>query len=489
MLDVLEVVLQQVRRFGRERLDAIATDRRGAIDRETLSHAARMGLFGLGIPGRYGGLGLSLEAVADVVAELARFDRSVAVTVGLHSGLGTRPLLALGSESLRAEWLPRFASGEAIAAFCATEPGAGSDLTRLSTQARVDGDALVLDGEKSYVTNGGFAGAFTVLAHTPDFDGAKASSLVLVPRDAPGVEVGAEERKLGIRGSSTVTVHFDSVRVPREHLLGAAGAGLENAHDALVWGRTLMSAGCVGTARTALELTEGHTRARRQFGKPLVAHGGVQEHLAFMEARLFAMDAVVRWAAELADDGAPGAADAAAIAKVFCSEGAFQICDRAIQLHGALGFLEDSGVALLARDCRVTRIFEGANDVLLFHHGVRLVLDGVPGEDRDLGVWLKKSASALRSLHGVKIVRQPHAAVRVARAHLAIVAARLAVQRGFELGGSRDALLSQHAAHSLSMEAEETLRSLLRANDDMERDRRLIENEPGGLATSPRSVS
>lgn len=366
--EVLAVALDQVRRFLAREVDADAIDREARIPPATVGAAARAGLFGLTIPGEYGGAGLSLKATCRVIEELARGDRSVAIMAGLHAGLGSRPLVELGAPALKDRYLPAMAAGERVASFAATEAGAGSDLAAVRTTGTIEGDAVRLVGEKSYVTNGGFAGVFTVLARTPGLGGARAWSLVCVPREAPGVTVGPEEHKLGIRGSSTVTVRFDDVRVPRDHLVGEVGRGLDHAHRALAWGRTILSAGCVGTARAALDATVAHVASRRQFGRPIGAFGATQGHVADMAARLYAMESLVREVGESEAAGAP-IDRASSVAKVFCSEAAFEACDAAVQLHGALGFIEPAGVARLLRDCRITRIFEGANDVLLTHLG------------------------------------------------------------------------------------------------------------------------
>lgn len=341
--EILEGLLPQVVRFLASEVDGYAIDRDGAIPPAVRAGIAALGLFGMTIPEAFGGAGLSLGAACRVVAEIARVDRSVAIMVGLHAGLGTRGLVELGTPVLRARWLPRLASGDAIASFAATEAGAGSALTGIRTTGRVVGGHLHLDGEKSYVTNGGFAGLFTVLVRTPGLGGDRAQSIVCVPADTPGVRIGPEEKKLGIRGSSTVTVSFEDVRVPLDHVLGIPGDGMRQVDGLLAWGRTLMSAGCVGAARGAMDATVAHVRERRQFGGVIGDFAATRAHVAWMAARTYAMDSLVRSVGDTqAAAGAIGLDST--IAKVFCSEGAFDVCDRAVQLHGALGFLEETGV-------------------------------------------------------------------------------------------------------------------------------------------------
>jgi alkylation response protein AidB-like acyl-CoA dehydrogenase len=423
--EVAQALLAEVRRFGRS-IDSRAADREARLPNGVLDRAASLGLFGLTIPPELGGLGLSLGMASRAVAALATFDRSVAITVGLHAGLGTRGLVAYGVPSLQDEHLPDMASGACIGAFAATEAGAGSDLTAIRTVLRETPAGLVLEGEKSYVTNGGFAGLFTVLASSPSLGAVRGHTLVCVPAGVPGVAIGREEEKLGIRASSTVTVRFDQVRVPRDHVLGEPGRGMEHASAILAWGRTIMAAGCVGTARAALCATIQHVTSRRQSRRTLGSFGATREHVVSMAARLHAMDALVQYAAACDAGSLDGAA---LVAKVFCSEEAFWICDRALQLHGALGFLEPIGIARMLRDCRVTRIFEGANDVLLIRLGTARLASRQPfARDvapacRTVASRLDAVADLLRARYGVTAVRRQTMLQLLAQAEVDVVAA------------------------------------------------------------------
>jgi alkylation response protein AidB-like acyl-CoA dehydrogenase len=480
--DVLAVAVDQVRRFLAREVDADAIDREARIPPATIGAAAQAGLFGLTIPCEHGGAGLSLKATCRVIEELARGDRSVAIMVGLHAGLGSRPLVERGARALKERYLPAMAAGERIAAFAATEAGAGSDLAAVRTTGTIEGDAVRLVGEKSYVTNGGFAGVFTVLARTPGLGGARAWSLVCVPREAPGVTVGPEEHKLGIRGSSTVTVRFDDVRVPRDHLVGEVGRGLDHAHRALAWGRTILSAGCVGTARAALDATVAHVASRRQFGRPIGAFGATQAHVADMAARLYAMESLVRDVGEAEAAGVP-IERTSSVAKVFCSEAAFAACDAAVQLHGALGFIEPVGVARLLRDCRITRIFEGANDVLLVRAGVALVtsrdaaprplgsrvvgeLAGTAEACDALAARLHEAVESARRAYGVRAIHEQVLLQRLARAEVCLAASRAAALRAWASGETRDVLLAERAVDALAREGLRHVEDASRAAGD-----------------------
>jgi acyl-CoA dehydrogenase len=237
-------------------------------------------------------------------------------------------------------------------------------------------------------------------------------ALFVVERTDPGVTVGAEEHKLGLRGSSTVTVHFDGVHLPADRRI-TGGQGMEGVADALAYGRTALSAGCVGTARAALDAIVRHVRVRRQFGRPLLASPVVQAQVSSAAAQVFAMEALVRAAAR---ESSTLETDSIA-AKIACSEGAWSVADLAVQLHGGSGYIEDTGVALLLRDARVTRIFEGANDVLLSRLGLAWAVrrPAWPGGDdsvfatsaRELWTKVLDHAQDLARTHGVRIALRP----------------------------------------------------------------------------------
>lgn len=487
----LPLVLEQARRLLRREVRAKEIDAQAEIPDAVLDAARHAGLFAMSIPEVDGGLGLDLGECAQVIAELARADRSVATTVGLHNGLGVLPLIELGSESLRREYLPRLAEGELIAAFAATEAGAGSDLQSIRTTATLTASGgLRVEGEKHYVTNGGFAGLYTVLARTPELGGARSQALICVPRDLPGVEIGPEEHKLGIRGSSTTTLRFNGVEVPRDNLLGAPGLGAEHAHRALEWGRSLMSAGCLGTAQTALALTAEHALGRRQFKRPIIRFEASRSHLATMASTVFTMGALIELVGAIERSG-QDIALVSSVAKVYCSEGAFDTCDRAIQLHGALGFIEEPGVALLARDCRVTRIFEGANDVLLVRLGVALLSgavppstptprQAVPGSLLEVHEALTTTEQAFeaalaeaRRAHGLAAVRRQLLLHRFARAKMSLLAAAAVIDRGAREGGGA-LLRAKHAAGLAIAQTEDHLRRVMHTAAEAAADDELV---------------
>ena len=426
--ETLASLCEGLLRFARAEIDSLRIDREGRIPPAVLEGLAELGFFGLSIPERWGGAGFSLRGVCDAVAALARLDRSVATTVGLHLGLGTRGLVAFGSDALRADFLPELAAGRKIAAFAATESGAGSDLAAIATRAvEVAGGRIRVDGGKIYVTNGGLAQVFTIVAATPGLGGARRGhSLLVLERGDTGISALGEERKLGLRGSSTTSLHLDGVEIPRARLIGEPGRGMEHLAHVLAWGRTAMASGCVGTAQVALDAASAHAATRRQFGRTLASFEVVREQLADMAALAFAMEALVHETCA-AEEQPLALASLSTAAKVFCSEGDWEICDLAVQLHGGAGFLEESGLPLLLRDARITRNFEGANDVLLVAHGT----------------WLAAAAPARRAL--VLSPRLSGAAIAADRLHAAYAQRRDALRARF---GVR-LLLQQRLLHRL----------------------------------------
>lgn len=367
---IADALVDSVHAFASDHIRAATIDAEKRIPSGVLRGLAELGMFGVTLPESHGGAGLPATTACRAVTALAEHDRSVATTVGLHLGLGTRGLVAFGRPETKDRFLPGLASGEHVAAFATTESGAGSDLTAIATRGVLEGNRLRLNGQKIYVTNGGLASVLTATIATPGLNGAgRGTSVVVLDIKTPGVTVLGEEHKLGLRGSSTTTVMLEDALIPEVQLLGTPGNGAEHLSHILSWGRLLLSAGCVGTARTALRLTARHVHERRQFGRTLAAQEVVQRQLTSMATRLFAMRALVEAAAEVEHDR-EALLRLTTSSKVLCSEGAGAVCDLAIQLHGGSGYIEDTGVAMLARDARVTRIFEGANDVLLTHLGL-----------------------------------------------------------------------------------------------------------------------
>ncbi len=268
-------------------------DEKGEMPASFVEELRTFGAFGFVIPEAYGGMGLSSSAYSRAMQQIARYDASVAVTVGAHSSIGMRGLLLFGTEEQKRRFLPRLATGEMIAAFCLTEPGAGSDAASIKTHAVRDGADWVLNGDKLWITNGGIAQFFTVFAKTDGAQERGHMTAFIVTRDMPGVSVGPHEDKMGIRASSTTTVAFDHVRVPDANVIGEVGKGFKVAMSILNSGRTGLGGGSVGAMKRLLELAARQAKERKQFGRPIAEFGLVKQKLGQMMIDCYASESVV----------------------------------------------------------------------------------------------------------------------------------------------------------------------------------------------------
>jgi len=373
--------------LGAREKDFVAWDRAGEMPRAFVDELRQAGLFGLVVPEAYGGLGFGSTAYSRCLQEIARYDGSVALTVGAHSSIGMRGLLLYGTEEQRARWLPRLATGELIAAFCLTEPAAGSDAASIKTTAVRDGDDWILNGEKIWITNGGIADFFTVFAKT-SLEGRGHITAFVVTRDMKGVATGPHEDKMGIRASSTTTVSLEDVRVPAANVLGEVGKGFKVAMHILNAGRTGLGGGSVGGMKRIIELAGAQARDRQQFGRPIARFEAVQQKLGQMVIDCYVSESVVNLVAGLADRGYEDYAVEAAISKVMATEALWRTADEALQIAGGGGFMRELPYERILRDVRINRIFEGTNDVLRLFIALAAVND-VAQELKDLGAGMK----------------------------------------------------------------------------------------------------
>jgi alkylation response protein AidB-like acyl-CoA dehydrogenase len=382
--ETLGAVLTTLKAMLAGRADEFAEwDRAGEMPAGFVRELAEAGLFGLVVPEAQGGIGFGATAYARVLQEIGRYDGSVAVTVGAHSSIGMRGLLLFGTEEQKARFLPRLATGELVAAFCLTEPGAGSDAAGIRTTAVRDGDDWVLNGEKIWITNGGIAGFFTVFAKT-SLEGRGHITAFVVTRDMPGVSVGPHEDKMGIRASSTTSVAFENVRVPASQVLGEVGKGFKVAMKILNAGRTGLGGGSVGGMKRLIELAARHARDRSQFGRPLATFETIRQKIGQMTLDCYAAESVVNLVAGLVDRGYEEVAVESAISKVLATEALWRTADEALQIAGGAGYMRELPYEQAVRDSRVNRIFEGTNEILRLFIALAAV-DGVAGELKDLG--------------------------------------------------------------------------------------------------------
>ena len=364
--DTFALLREAVRRFVDERL-VPAEDRLEAEDEvpaEIVQEMRDLGLFGLSIPEEYGGLGLTMSEEAEVIFELGRTAFAFRSVIGTTVGIGSQGIVMDGTEAQKREWLPRLASGEAIASFALTEPGAGSDAASIQTTATRDGDLYSLNGTKRFITNAPRAGMFTVMARSePDVAGAAGISAFILPADTPGITLGKPDKKMGQRGTVTCDVIFEDCPVPAANIIGGVpGRGFKTAMKVLDRGRIHMSALAAGMSQRLVEESVRYAVERRQFGQAIGAFQLVQGMIADSRTDAFASRVMVGDVARRFDAGEKISADVAAT-KYFTTEAVGRVADRAVQIHGGAGYMADYKVERFYRDVRLLRIYEGTSQI------------------------------------------------------------------------------------------------------------------------------
>ena len=363
--DTRDELIAGVRRFVTERLRPLEAkvSAEDAIPDAVVGEMCDLGLFGLSIPEEYGGLGLSMEDECLVAIELGHTSPAFRSVIGTNVGIGSQGLVMAGTQSQKAEWLPRIASGEIITSFCLTEAEAGSDSASVRTRAVANGDHYVLDGAKRYITNADKASLFTVMARTDaDKPGSKGVSAFLVPADSPGITIGKPEHKMGQQGAHVCDVTFDAVKVPKENRLDAEGEGFKLAMRVLDRGRLHIAAVCTGIAQRLIADCVSYASERKQFGQPLTSFQLVQAMIAESKTEALASRAMVLETARQRDREENTTLEAAA-AKLFASEMVGRVADRAVQIHGGAGYIADYGIERFYRDVRLFRIYEGSSEI------------------------------------------------------------------------------------------------------------------------------
>ncbi|HEY6759945.1 MAG TPA: acyl-CoA dehydrogenase family protein [Baekduia sp.] len=359
--DAAEVV-RLARDFATEQLTPAAAEAEAEhrFPRETFRVLGSLGLLGMPYPESVGGGGQSYEVYLQVLEELAGAWASVAVGVSVHV-MTCFPLFHYGTDAQREEWLPDMLGGDLLGGYCLSEAHAGSDAAALRARARVDDDAIVVDGTKAWVTHGGEADFYTVFVRTAE-DRNRGISCVLVDGESAGIVAGAPESKMGLTGSVTATVAFDDVRVARDRMIGAPGAGLGIALEALDSGRLGIAAVAVGVAQAALDHAVRYARERQAFGRAIIDHQGLGFLLADMAAAVASARATVLDAARRRDRGLPFSR-AASIAKLVATDAAMRVTTDAVQVLGGNGYTLDYPVERLMREAKVMQIFEGTNQI------------------------------------------------------------------------------------------------------------------------------
>ena len=358
-----EEIRQAVRRYAKEQLapHAARWDRDKEFPREALKGLAAMGLYGVAIPEDWGGAGMNYTALAIACEEISAGDCATATIVAVNN-LVAGIVAGYGNDQQKDSFLRKLASGKMLGAFALTEPAVGSDASAITTRAERQGAHYVLNGVKQFITSGKNADVAVVFAVTQKTAGKRGISAFLVPTSTPGYIVARIEEKTGQRASDTAQIVFENCKVPAENLLAQEGVGYRIALANLESGRINVAAQATGVARAALEAAIAYARSRTSMGKPLIGHQAVNFRLADMATQVEAARQLYLHAAALRDAGLPCLKEAS-MAKLFASEMAEHVCSDAIQIHGGYGYVTDFPVERMWRDVRVTKIYEGANDI------------------------------------------------------------------------------------------------------------------------------
>lgn len=357
------LLLDELRRFCDERIrpGVAQRDRDHEFPSDILSELGDMGLLGMTVSESYGGSDLSALDLVLVIEEIARACPSVAVSLSVSNSVCCWPINHFASDELKARVLPALASGETLGAFALTEPESGSDAGAARTTATLDGAEWILDGEKAWITNAGAAGYYLTVARTGPDEGYRGLSAFVVPGDAPGLSVGTQEEKLGLRASLTAPVTFEGCRIPAANLVGQTGQGFKIVLSTLDHSRLGIAAQAVGIHQRALELAIDYARQRVQFGRPIAEFQAIRFAIAEMATRVEAARCLTRAAA--AAEGSRAGGRLASQAKLYASEAANRACWDCLQIHGGNGFSEEYEIARLYRDVRVTTIYEGTSEM------------------------------------------------------------------------------------------------------------------------------
>jgi acyl-CoA dehydrogenase len=364
----LDALVDSVRRFVRSRLVPLEQQvaREDRIPAEIVAEMRELGLFGMTIPEEYGGLGLGAEEECRVVMELGWTSPAFRSVIGTNNGIGSQGLVMDGTDDQKRHYLPRMASGEVIGSFALTEPDAGSDAGSLTTQARRERDGFVLNGTKRYITNAPHAQLFTVFARTdPDSHDSRGVSAFLIDADTPGISLGPNNRKMGQQGAHVCDVIFEDCWVPNAALLGGPAnlhKGFLTAMKTLDRGRLHISALAVGCAERLIADSLEYALQRKQFGQPIAQFQLIQAMLADSRTEAYAARCMVMDAARQRDAG-NAVTTQAACCKLFASEMVGRVADRAVQIFGGAGYMEEYGIERFYRDVRLFRIYEGTSQI------------------------------------------------------------------------------------------------------------------------------
>lgn len=360
----IQFLKRNVREFVQSEVEAVAMEieAEDRIPERIVNMAKEMGLFGLSIPEEYGGLGIGMVGKCALYEEIGATHNGFTTLIGAHTGIGTVGIVELGNEAQKNKYLPDMAAGNRIGAFALTEPQAGSNATNLKTTAVRKGDKYILNGLKHYITNATEADIFTVMAVTDPSKGAKGITSFIIEKDFPGFQVGAVERKMGLRGSHSAEIILEDCEVPIENVLGEEGRGYVNALHILANGRAGLAARNLGSSQKLLDLSMAYAKERIQFNVPIIEHQVVAHMLSEIAMDIEVLRSFTYRVAWMVDEGQKVIKEAAML-KLFGSEVYNRVADKAVQIHGGIGYISDYPIERFYRDARITRIYEGTSEI------------------------------------------------------------------------------------------------------------------------------
>ena len=361
----IKMLRQAVREFAEKEVAPIAheIDEQERVPFDVLRKAGDLGLLGVPFPEQYGGADAGVVGYCVLMEEINRKCASTATIIGAHAQLCAMSIYLSGNDEQKERYLKAMCAGRKLGAWALTEPGAGSDAAHIRTSATRQGDDWVLNGSKMWITNSSFADVLVVFAATDRELGARGGiTAFIVEKDFPGFKVGKVEPKMGLRASHTASLYFEDCRVPAANVLGQVGQGFATAMQTLDIGRCGLGASSLGSAKEAYELSLKYAVARQQFGRPIADFQAIQFKLADMAVRIYTMEQIVYDCANKVDRGESATLESS-IVKLYCTEAASQVIDEAIQIHGGMGFSRELPLERMYRDARVTRIFEGTNEI------------------------------------------------------------------------------------------------------------------------------
>lgn len=360
-----EMVKKMVKEFAINEVEPIAAeiDEEARFPLETIEKAGKLGLMGMPFPREYGGAGSDYISYVMAIEELSKVCGSTGVIVQTHCALCAWPIMTYGTEEQKRKYLPDLLSGKKIGAFGLTEPGAGSDAAGIQTRAVDMGDHWLLNGTKIFISSGGVADVYVVMAMTDKSKGTKGISAFILEKGMEGFTAPKKEHKMGIRGSVAAELLFENVKLPKENLLGEIGKGFKVAMTSLDVGRLGIAAQALGIAQGAFDETVKYMKSRKQFGKSLDKFQALSFEMADMKTRIDAARFLLYHAADRRQKGLPSTTEAAQ-AKLYCSETAMYVTTKAVQFHGGYGYIKDYPVERMMRDAKITEIYEGTSEVM-----------------------------------------------------------------------------------------------------------------------------